>query len=152
MKPFERYRDYVAGLEREGKTLPTNQFGDLNFTQIASDCGMRRQWFSENSGKVFGSEGKTLKQIISDDFTALGTDQIQPKDVSETLAKRSEAKSKEVNRLRKNLNLKLNEIEALREENEQLKAENRLLKAKCGEEEDRIELLRDTGRSFNWNV
>ena len=151
-KPFVRYKAYISDLEREGKTLPTNQYGDLNLTQIASDCGMRRQWFSENSDKVFGDEGKTMKQIIADDIALLGTAKVKPKDASEVLAKQSELKSKEANRLRKMLNIKLSEIEALREENERLKAENKLLRVNNGEQEERTQMLRESGRSFNWKV
>jgi len=149
-KPFVRYKAYISDLEREGKTLPSNQYGDLNLTQIAFECNMRRQWFSENSGKVFEDGGKTLKQIIADDVAALGTAEVKPKDTSEALTKQSELKSKEANQLRKMLNIKLNEIEALRKENEGLKAENILLRAKKGEQEERDHMLRDSGRSFNW--
>lgn len=149
-KPFERYQTYIRDLEREGKSLPTNQFGDLNFTQIATDCGMRRQWFSENSNKVFGTEGQTLSQIIQDDMSALGVKKNESINTTEKLAKSAELKSKEASQLRKILNIKLSEIESLKEEIKELRVENSLLKAKNQESEERNTLLTDTGRSFQW--
>tara|TARA_Y100000034_G_scaffold95432_1_gene115950 strand:- start:181 stop:639 length:459 start_codon:yes stop_codon:yes gene_type:complete len=150
MRPFERYKAYIFKLEKAGKSLPVNQYGDINFTKIASECGMRRQWFSENSQKVFDSEGKTLNQIIHHDLQALGSEVPKKQDIEEKISKDSEQKEKENSKLRKMLNLKLSEIEMLKEENAQLKSELTVLKAKNKETIEQTTLLTDTGRNFLW--
>lgn len=66
--PYDRYRDYVLQLEQAGKKFPVNQFGAVNFSKIADECGNRRQWFSESAKKIFCSQGKTLEQVIAKDI------------------------------------------------------------------------------------
>lgn len=51
-RPYERYREYIKNLEREGKSLPVNQFNDINSKQVADAENMRRQWFSENANRL----------------------------------------------------------------------------------------------------
>jgi len=52
--PYERYRAYVTRLEQSGEKFPINQFGDVNYSQIATECFSHLQWFSESEDKVFG--------------------------------------------------------------------------------------------------
>lgn len=148
--PFDRYRDYVAALERRGERLPVNQYGDLNFTKIGNECGNRRQWFSESADKIFGDAGKTLKQVIADDCKRLGTEFLTPKNADDVLIKATETSNRENSKLRRQLDQKIKEVEVLREENHRLLEENRNLKISASEASEQKDELLDTGRSFSW--
>lgn len=151
-KVFQRVEAYLAELRSNGESLPLNQFGDVNFTLIAEKCGTRRQWFSENAHKKFGSDNETLSVIIDRLRGELGGRRSQRDEVAEKISKQRDDASKQVNELRKTLNLKLSELEGLRNEVDLLKAENKLLRAKLGEQDEIMEMVSDTGRSFHWNI
>lgn len=146
--PFERYRDYVTQLEQEGKKFPVNQFGDVNFSRIADDCGNRRQWFSESAKKVFCPPGDTLEQVILKDIRRIGSEVYAPKDPESALVEMADSKSKEASRLRSMLEQKSKENELLREQVEQLSAEVRMLRSTAAEVSSQQELMIDSGRSF----
>ncbi|WP_415758901.1 hypothetical protein [Pseudomonas sp. LT1P18] len=146
--PFERYRDYVLELEQAGKKFPVNQFGDVNFSKIADECGNRRQWFSESAKKVFCSHGDTLEQVIAKDIRRIGSEFVLAKDPEAVLVDIADSKSREANRLRSMLEQKSKENEILREQVERLSAEVRLLRASAAEITTQQELIIDSGRSF----
>jgi hypothetical protein len=146
--PFERYRDYVLELEQAGKKFPVNQFGDVNFSKIADECGNRRQWFSESAKKVFCSHGDTLEQVIAKDIRRIGSEFVLAKDPEAVLVDIADSKSREANRLRSMLEQKSKENEILREQVERLSAEVRLLRASAAEITTQQELMIDSGRSF----
>lgn len=146
--PYERYRDYVVQLEQSGKKFPVNQFGDVNFSKIADDCGNRRQWFSESAKKAFGPESESLEKIIAKDIRRLGSEFIAPKDPESALVEMADSKSKEASRLRSMLEQKSKENELLREQVEQLSAEVRLLRANATELSNQQALMVDSGRTF----
>ena len=146
--PFERYRDYVVQLEQAGKKFPVNQFGDINFSKIADECGNRRQWFSESAKKVFGSQGESLEKVIGKDIRRIGSEFFAPKDPESVLVDIADSKSREANRLRSMLEQKSKENEILREQVERLSAEVRLLRASAAEVSSQQELMIDSGRSF----
>lgn len=147
--PFERYKNYVLALEVKGERLPTNQYGNLNFAQIAKECGNRRQWFSENIGKIF-SDGNTLKQIIEFDCNRLGTKISPTKKHDDNYNKSIEISNKEKSKLHMQLMQKTEEIEILKMENKRLQQENIYLKTKVEEADASKEELLDTGRRFTW--
>lgn len=146
--PYERYKDYVAQLEQAGKKFPVNQFGDINFSKIADECGNRRQWFSESAKKVFGPQGDALEQVIAKDIRRLGSEFVAPKDPESVLVDIADTKSREANRLRAILEQKSKENDLLREQVERLSAEVRLLRANAAEVSGQQELMIDSGRSF----
>lgn len=146
--PFERYRDYVLELEQAGKKFPVNQFGDVNFSKIADECGNRRQWFSESAKKVFCPNGDTLEQVIAKDIRRIGSEFVLAKDPEAILVDIADSKSREANRLRSMLEQKSKENEILREQVERLSAEVRLLRASAAEITTQQELMIDSGRSF----
>ncbi|KAA8558004.1 hypothetical protein ACYZT2_26205 [Pseudomonas sp. MDT1-85] len=146
--PFERYRDYVLELEQAGKKFPVNQFGDVNFSKIADECGNRRQWFSESAKKVFCPNGDTLEQVIAKDIRRIGSEFVLAKDPEAVLVDIADSKSREANRLRSMLEQKSKENEILREQVERLSAEVRLLRASAAEITTQQELMIDSGRSF----
>lgn len=146
--PFERYRDYVMQLEQAGKKFPVNQFGDVNFSKIADECGNRRQWFSESAKKVFCSQGDTLEQVIAKDIRRIGSEFTSPKDPDSVLSDMAESKSKEASRLRSMLEQKSKENELLREQVESLSAEVRMLRSTAAEVSSQQEMMIDSGRSF----
>lgn len=146
--PYERYRDYVVQLEQAGKRFPVNQFGDINFSKIADECGNRRQWFSESAKKLFGSHKKPLERIIANDISRIGSEFAPPKNPESVLVDIANSKSREANRLRSMLEQKSKENELLREQVERLTAEVRLLRAGAAEVKSQQALMMDSGRSF----
>ena len=148
LSPFERYRDYVLQLEQAGKKFPINQFGDINFSKIADECGNRRQWFSESAKKIFCSNGDTLERVIAKDIRRIGSEFLAAKDSESILVDIADSKSREANRLRTMLEQKSKENEILREQVERLSAEIRLLRTSAAEISSQQELMIDTGRSF----
>lgn len=146
--PFERYRLYVVQLEQAGKKLPVNQFGDINFSKIADECGNRRQWFSESAKKVFSQDGDTLEQVIAKDIRRIGSEFFTPKDPESILVDIADAKSREASRLRSMLEQKSKENELLRDQVERLSAEVRMLRSTAAEISGQQELMIDSGRSF----
>ena len=146
--PYNRYCVYRDKLEEEGRKFPINQFGELNLSKISKDCGNRRQWFSENADKIFGSEQKTLSQIVSDDSKRIGIEIFQEE---RNLSKKSTIfLEKENERLRSDLDKKLKEVKALRSEVQYLTSENQRLKASSSEIDEKKNQLLETGRSFSW--
>jgi hypothetical protein len=148
LSPFERYRCYVVQLEHAGKKFPVNQFGDVNFSKIADECGNRRQWFSESAKKVFPDSGETLERIIQNDIRRIGSDFVAAKDPESVLVDIAESKNREANLLRSMLEQKSKENEHLRQQVEKLSVEVRLLRGNVSELESQNELITDTGRSF----
>ncbi|PHN29759.1 hypothetical protein [Pseudomonas sp. ICMP 561] len=146
--PYERYKDYVAQLEQAGKKFPVNQFGDINFSKIADECGNRRQWFSESAKKVFGPQADALERIIAKDIRRVGSEFAPPKDPESVLVDIADTKSREANRLRAVLEQKSKENDLLRDQVERLSAEVRLLRANAAEVSGQQELMIDSGRSF----
>ncbi|WP_054995065.1 hypothetical protein [Pseudomonas ficuserectae] len=146
--PFERYRDYVMRLEQAGKKFPLNQFGDINFSKIADECGNRRQWFSESAKKVFCPNGDTLEQVIAKDIRKIGSEFFATKNHEPVLLDMAESTNRASNRLRAILEQKLKENELLREQVERLSAEVRLLRTNMAEISGQQELMIDSGRSF----
>jgi hypothetical protein len=146
--PYERYRDYVLKLEQAGKKFPVNQFGDVNFSKIADECGNRRQWFSESAKKVFCPKGQTLEKVIAKDIRRLGSEFVAAKDPESVLVDMADSKSKEASRLRSMLEQKSKENELLREQVERLTTELRLLRASAEEISSQQDLMIDSGRSF----
>ena len=146
--PFERYRDYVLQLEQAAKKFPVNQFGDVNFSKIADECGNRRQWFSESAKKTYCPHGDTLEQVIAKDIRRIGTEFIAARDPESILVDIADSKSREANRLRSMLEQKSKENEMLREQVERLSAEVRQLRSSAAEISGRQELMIDSGRSF----
>ncbi|MDD2037126.1 hypothetical protein NP572_12065 [Pseudomonas putida] len=146
--PFERYRDYVMQLEQAGKKFPVNQFGDVNFSKIADECGNRRQWFSESAKKVFCPQGDTLEQVIAKDIRRIGSEFCAPKDAESVLVDIADSKSKEASRLRSMLEQKSKENELLRDQVERLSAEVRMLRSTAAELSSQQEMMIDSGRSF----
>lgn len=146
--PFERYQAYVIKLEHAGQKLPINQFGDVNYSQIASECGNRRQWFSENMNKVFGPAGETLEQILKEDIQRLGTNTAPAKDTDDVLSGIAETKTKEAGLLRSMLEQKTKENEHLRNKSQRLETENRILRSKVDEVESQQDAMLESGRRF----
>lgn len=146
--PYQRYRDYVTQLEKAGRKFPVNQFGHINYSKIADECGNRRQWFSENAQKVFCSQGATLEYLISRDIVQIGSEFTATKISESVLVDVADSKSRESNRLRMMLEQKSKENELLRDQVERLSAEVRLLLADAAEITGQQALMIDSGRSF----
>ena len=147
-KPFERYEDYVHELEKQGQKFPVNQFGGINLQKIQEAAGVRRQWFSENSKKIFGKEKKTLEAIIQADIKRIGTEIAPPRDPDEELSKIADHNSREASQLRQMLEQKSKENEQLRTDVVKLREEVRVLKSRISEAESNREEILDSGRCF----
>jgi hypothetical protein len=148
LSPYDRYCRYVLQLEQSGRKFPVNQFGDVNFSKVADECGNRRQWFSECSKKVFTDGGDTLERIIQCDIRRIGSDFTPAKDPEPALIDLAESKSREVSLLRSLLDQKAKENELLRQQIERLTAENRALNSSVCELTLQQEMLLDSGRAF----
>jgi len=147
--PFERYKEYVLQLEKAGKKFPTNQFGEINYTKIAGECGNRRQWFSESAKRIYCPHGDTLEQVIAKDIRRIGTEFIVPRDPdSSLLVDIPDSSRREANRLLSMLEQKSKENEILREQVERLATEIRQLRSSNAEISGKQELMIDSGRSF----
>lgn len=88
LTPFERYEAYTKKLQENKHPLPVNQFGDVNFTEIAKACNNRRQWFSENAEKEMPN-GKTLRATVAFDADTLGTAMAVPKNSDVVLSEKA---------------------------------------------------------------
>lgn len=146
--PFERYRDYVLHLEKAGKKFPVNQFGDVNFSKIADECGNRRQWFSESAKKVFTERGETLERIIQADIRRIGSEFVAAKDPESALMDLADSKGREASLLRSLLDQKSKENDLLRQQVERLTVEIRALQGSVSELSSRQEMMLDSGRVF----
>lgn len=146
--PFERYRNYVLHLEKAGKKFPVNQFGDVNFSKIADECGNRRQWFSESAKKVFTERGETLERIIQADIRRIGSEFVAAKDPESALMDLAESKGREASLLRSLLDQKSKENDLLRQQVERLTAEIRALQGSVDELTNQQEMVLDSGRVF----
>lgn len=146
--PFERYRDYVLSLEQAGRKFPVNQFGDVNFSKIADECGNRRQWFSESSKKVFTERGETLEKIIQADIHRIGSEFVAAKDPESALMDLAESKGREASLLRSLLDQKSKENDLLRQQVERLTVELRVLQGCVNELTNQQEMMLDSGRVF----
>jgi hypothetical protein len=144
--PMERYKAYIEGLKESGGKLPTNQFGDLNLSAIATACSNRRQWFSENSKKVMpDSDNKTLGSIIQSDMSQIGTEQKAGENADVSLSKQSSDTKKENGLLRRKVDLLTAELAELRAENEALKAKKQISN---NEFKEYCNIIEESGRSF----
>lgn len=146
--PFERYEEFVQKLENEGQKFPVNQHGTVNHAKIAEDSGTRRQWYTESAGKKFGTENKTLNEIMRADIKRIGTDFVAPKDPDEELSKIADTRSREANQLRQMLEQKSKENEQLRSDNLKLREQVRILENRVSETENSAEEMLDSGRRF----
>lgn len=135
-------------LEQAGKKFPVNQFGDVNFSKIADECGNRRQWFSESAKKVFSESNETLERIIAKDIRRIGSDFFVAKDPESALVDIAEKKSREASQLRSMLEQKSKENELLRDQVEKLTAELRLLRGNVSDLQGQAEMMTDCGRTF----
>lgn len=146
--PFGRYREYVLHLEQAGRKFPVNQFGDVNFSRIANECGNRRQWFSESAKKIFTERGETLERIIQADIRRIGSEFVTPKDPESALIDLADSKGREASILRSLLDQKSNENDLLRQQVERLTVEIRALQGSVSELSSRQEMMLDSGRVF----
>lgn len=145
--PFERYQAYVTTLKSSGEKFPCNNFGDINFTIVAKECGNRRQWFSENTNKIMGNTNKKLSQIIQEDAKTVGTSQNIPKNPESVLNDISEKVKKENSRLLKSLEQATAEIEKLRAQVEELEFKVSNIQQ---ESDERYKEMSENGRSFSY--
>ena len=146
--PFGRYREYVLHLEQAGRKFPVNQFGDVNFSRIANECGNRRQWFSESANKIFTERGETLERIIQADIRRIGSEFVTPKDPESALIDLADSKGREASILRSLLDQKSKENDLLRQQVERLTVEIRALQGSVSELSSRQEMMLDSGRAF----
>ena len=146
--PFGRYREYVLHLEQAGRKFPVNQFGDVNFSRIANECGNRRQWFSESANKIFTERGETLERIIQADIRRIGSEFVTPKDPESDLIDLADSKGREASILRSLLDQKSKENDLLRQQVERLTVEIRALQGSVSELSSRQEMMLDSGRVF----
>ena len=146
--PFERYRAYVLGLEQAGRKFPVNQFGDVNFSKVADECGNRRQWFSENAKKAFTEREETLERIIQADIRRVGSEFVSAKDPESALMDMADSKGREASLLRSLLDQKSKENDLLRQQVERLTVEIRALQGSVSELSSRQEMMLDSGRVF----
>lgn len=146
--PFERYRAYVLDLEQAGRKFPVNQFGDINFSKVADECGNRRQWFSENAKKVFIERGESLERIIQADIRRVGSEFVAPKDPEPALMDLAESKGREASLLRSLLDQKSKENDLLRQQVERLTVEIKALQGSVNELTSQQEMMLDSGRVF----
>jgi hypothetical protein len=130
---------YIAYLNKYGQKFPENQFGDVNESYVAEQCGFRRTVFSATP-----SMGEILKNAV----LAIGTETIQGKDPSE----RSNDEAKQ---LKKQLNDAKRDLAIIEEKNSALEKQlsltrkeiNRLTK-KVDEDAESLDFMLETGRRF----
>tara|TARA_Y100001960_G_C14781343_1_gene886993 strand:- start:3827 stop:4282 length:456 start_codon:yes stop_codon:yes gene_type:complete len=143
--PFERYEALIKELKNKKQPLPVNQFGDVNFKQIADACNNRRQWFSENANKLMPN-GKTLKATIAFDAETLGTAIVESERANITASTELDELRKENNKLKRARDINIGEINRLRKENAQLKA---LIEINKEEATNLFDEIMESGRSFS---
>jgi hypothetical protein len=147
--PFDRYKEYVKKLEREGRKFPVNQYGTVNHAAIADESKTRRQWYTESADRKFEPDNKTLDAIMKADVKRIGTDIVAPKDPDEELSKIADNRSREANQLRHMLEQKSKENEQLRSDNQNLREKVRILENRAFEAESSAEEMLDSGRRYS---
>ncbi|BBC40843.1 hypothetical protein FA893_17320 [Photobacterium damselae subsp. piscicida] len=147
LTPFKRYEAYTKKLLEIKQPLPVNQYGDVNFSEIAKACNNRRQWFSENAKNVMPN-GKTLRATIAFDVETLGTAMVEPRNSDIVISEEASKLKKENNKLRRSLDVNTSELEWLRKENKQLKVQLKMSKEEAA---NRFDEMMESGRSFLCN-
>lgn len=135
----QRYADYVAELERNGRKFPINQFGDVNLTEIAKSCGFNRQVFTTNA---------SMKKALADDVRRVGTEITEAQRPEAFLANKVKVKSDQINKLMRDLAIAEEKIHALESQVINLERENKLLKTESKEAADSLDYMLSTGRRF----
>jgi hypothetical protein len=133
---FDAYVDY---LKATGEKFPINQFGDINFSQIAELCGFERQVFSRN---------KVLKEKLDADVKFIGTDAVDGKDPESRVDNDLKNLRKQLSNAKRDLALAEEKIDGLQR---QLITVNSELKRSDEEKEEAAEsfaYMISTGRRF----
>lgn len=136
----KNYAAYVANIKATDGKFPINQFGDVNLTLIAKECGFLRDVFQKPSSELAKQLAKDIKKI--------GT---KIKDMSEkesSLKKQKEEASRNASKLSKDLERVTAEVYKLREKVTELEQENNALK---GKSEAHDSMLDDGRRRFVWD-
>lgn len=148
----KNYEEYVAGLERDGKKFPINQYGGINKDAVASACGFNRQVFSPK-------KNKKMADRLADDVDRIGTVGMsdglaaeisdEPFQESEgALAKKLKKSTEQVGRLKKDLALKEATVTALQAQIIELENEKARFKAVSEEQKNSFDYMVSTGRRF----
>jgi hypothetical protein len=136
---IKNYDGYVERLRSTGQKFPINNFGDVNLSAVAKECGFLWQVFSTN--KNMGA-----KLII--DVKAIGTDLVQGKTAETVMDQNVTLLKKQLNNSRKDLALAEETIDALTKQILHLETENKLLKHQSTEKNESFEYMIETGRRF----
>ncbi|MGK0270741.1 MAG: hypothetical protein ACI88H_001389 [Cocleimonas sp.] len=136
---IQNYDGYVERLRSTGQKFPINNFGDVNLSAVAKECGFLRQVFSTN--KNMGA-----KLII--DVKAIGTDLVQGKAAETVMDQNVTLLKKQLNNSRKDLALAEETIDALKKQILYLETENKHLKHQSTEKNESFEYMIETGRRF----
>jgi hypothetical protein len=131
-----RFSDYIHNLELTGKKFPINNFGAVNLSEVAKQCGFNRQVFSTNVA---------MRELLAAAIKRIGTsvDPIPAKLSPDT------GTSRDINNILKTLDLRDAEIAALKNEIRSLKQAVFDLECKSSECTSVFDDLLLTGRRFH---
>jgi hypothetical protein len=134
------YAKELAKLEASGKKFKPNQYGEVSVGWFAEKCGFSTWVLTDGA----------LKERFAIDVKRIGVElkEANDADVAARLQKKSEDKTKESNELRRQLELKINEIERLQKQVADLEKRNRELLHGRVEQERSLEHLLATGERF----
>jgi predicted RNase H-like nuclease (RuvC/YqgF family) len=131
--------DYIKHLKKTGQKFPENQFGDVNESYVAEQCGFRRTVFSATS-----SMGDVLKNAV----LTIGTETIDGKDPYERSNDEAKQLKKQLNDAKRDLAIIEEKNAALEKQLSQKRKEIKRLTKKTNEDAESLEFMLETGRRF----
>lgn len=134
-----RYKNYKDNLEATVQKFPSNQYGEVNKTEVARECGFNRQVLINGA----------LKREFERDVCRIGVKRpsgLQGKE--EDRVKKAQENTRGASKLEINASNVNEEINFLRSEVQRLTEENRNLKYRMIEKELSFDEMLNTGRRF----
>lgn len=140
----DNYSAYVAKLKAIGGKFPLNQFGNVNLTSVAEECGFERGSFADKES--------ALSKQLAKDIKLIGTQIKDESEVESSLKKQKDEASKNASKLSKELERTTAEVYKLREVVALLEQEKKALEHKLkGKSEAHESMLDDGRRRFVWD-
>ena len=131
--------DFIAYLKKTGQKFPENQFGDVNESYVAEQCGFRRTVFSTTQ-----SMGDILKNAV----LTMGTETIEGRDPDERNNYEAKQLKKQLNDAKRDLAIIEEKNAALEVQLSKKREEIKRLTKKTHEDAESLEFMLETGRRF----
>lgn len=137
----ENYDRYISELLKKGKGFP-ERGGQVNIAEVARQCDFGRDRLYKDS-PLYKQFVKDIKRIGLDNEKLTESESKSSEDL---LSEKAEKTSRAASSLQSRLDVKIQELESLRQDYENLKLENKQLKQCKSEQELSMEEMEITGK------